>query len=179
MSRLLEELQNKEYRDAFVASEINIGVPYQTRSLREGRGWTQQELADRAGMKQPRISAIEQPGGSRLNLGTLRRLASAFDCALIVHFAPFSKLVDWARNFSPDEFQVPSFEEDFAGSTKEPDASNVGLLEKVVVIDQYKEDTQSPVEQRAAGLSRRIAEREQHALSQSQSSAVNLAVRYG
>ena len=63
-------------------------------------------------MKQPRISAIEQPGGRRLNLETLRRLASAFDCALIVHFAPFSKLVDWARNFSPDEFQVPSFADD-------------------------------------------------------------------
>ena len=128
MSRLLEELQDKEYRDAFVASETNIALPYQIRALRERRGWTQQELADRAGMKQSRISAIEQPGGGKLNLETLRRLASAFDSALVVRFAPFSELVDWVETFSPDEFQVPSFEEDFADSAQEPDEPNQDSL---------------------------------------------------
>ncbi len=111
-SDLGKRLEDKEYRDAFVASEINMGLPFQIRCLREGRGWTQSELAERASMKQPRISAIESPGSASLNLETLRRLASAFDCALIVRFAPFSELMRWSEEFGPDTFQVRSFLEE-------------------------------------------------------------------
>jgi hypothetical protein len=63
-------------------------------------------------MLQPRIAAMERPSGSEPNLRTLKRLASAFDVALIVRFAPFSELVEWAEKFSPDTFTVPSFEDD-------------------------------------------------------------------
>jgi len=63
-------------------------------------------------MLQPRISAMEAPGGAKFTLETLRRLASAFDVALVVRFAPFSDLVRWAEEFSPDTFSVAGFGED-------------------------------------------------------------------
>lgn len=104
--------ENKEYRNAFVAAQINIGIPFQIRALREQRGWSQKDLGKLTGMKQPRISAMERPGGSSFNIETLERLASAFDIALIIRFAPFKDLVKWTENFSPDTFFVPSFDDE-------------------------------------------------------------------
>jgi transcriptional regulator with XRE-family HTH domain len=109
---MVAKLQDKAYRDAFVGSQINIELPSQIRALREKRGWTQGQLAKKAGMVQPRISAIETPGKGKLNLETLRRLASALDVGLIVRFAPFSEMIEWVEQFSPDSFAVPSFDED-------------------------------------------------------------------
>jgi transcriptional regulator with XRE-family HTH domain len=111
--RLIAELKNKEYRDAFVSAHIDTGIPFQVRVLREHRGFTQKELAERAGMKQERISAIENPNyKNAFTLSTLKRLASAFDIALIVRFAPISQLVDWELKLSPESLQAVSFNED-------------------------------------------------------------------
>jgi hypothetical protein len=63
-------------------------------------------------MVQPRISAIEKPGYGNLNLSTLKALAAAFDVALVVRFAPFGELMRWSDTFSPDEFEVPSFDDE-------------------------------------------------------------------
>ena len=106
------KLQNPEYRKAFVASQINIGIPFQVRSMMKHKGWTQEQLADRAGMLQPRISAILKPGKGRLNIETLRRLAEAFDCGLFVRFASFGELFRWSEEFDPESFNVSSFEND-------------------------------------------------------------------
>jgi transcriptional regulator with XRE-family HTH domain len=111
-SQIAKSLRKKKYREAFVRSQINIGIPFQVRALREKRPWNQKQLAEAAGMLQPRISAIERPGGSKLNLETLLRLAAAFDVGLIVRFASFSEMVRWADEFSPDSFEVPSFADD-------------------------------------------------------------------
>lgn len=105
----MRDLKRKTYREAFVRSQINVGIPFQVRALREKKGWKQTQLAEASGMLQPRISAIERPGESKLNLETLLRLAGAFDVGLVVRFAPFSQMLRWAEEFSPDTFQVPSF----------------------------------------------------------------------
>ena len=110
----IARLKNKQYRDAFVASQISVGLPFQIRALREQRGWKQSHLAEKAGMLQPRISAMESPGGVKFNLETLRRLASAFDVGLAVRFVPFSDLVGWSERFSPDDFKIPSFSEEMS-----------------------------------------------------------------
>ncbi len=108
-SELVKKLSTPEFRGAFVASQINIGVPFQIRALRKERHWTQPELAERAGMKQSRISAMEKPGGPKLNIETLCRLASAFDVGLEVRFVPFGELIDHNDGFNPDSFSVKSF----------------------------------------------------------------------
>lgn len=113
-SSLAEQLSGKEYRDAFVGAQIRVGLPMQCRALRESRGWTQPQLAEAAGMSQPRISEIERPGERKLNLETLLRLASAFDVALQVRFVPFSTFVDDDDSIDFDNFYVEPFDEDLA-----------------------------------------------------------------
>ncbi|MBS1842735.1 MAG: helix-turn-helix transcriptional regulator [Acidobacteria bacterium] len=111
----IEKLKKgKPYREAFVTSQISVGIPFQIRALREQRGLGQKQLAEAAGMLQPRISAMEKPGNGSLNLETLKRLAGAFDVGLIVKFVPFTELTQWADDFSPDTFFVASFEDEEA-----------------------------------------------------------------
>jgi transcriptional regulator with XRE-family HTH domain len=111
-SKIAEKLHDPEYRKAFVASEINIGLPFQVRALLKARGWTQGMLAEKADMLQPRISGLMSPGKTRPNIDTLRRLAEAFDCGLAVRFVPFSELAAWSEQFDPESFNVPDFEHD-------------------------------------------------------------------
>lgn len=108
----VKKLKNKEYRDAYVGEYLHTNIAYQVRALRKQRGWDQKKLADNAGMLQPRISTIENPSNSKLNLDTLLRLANAFDVALSVRFTAFSDLLRWSEGFSPDNFEVNSFDQD-------------------------------------------------------------------
>jgi len=126
MARLAK---SKAHRAAYVSSQISIGIPYQVRALRKRAGWGQKRLAAESGMMQPRISAIENPGEGDLNLDTLKRLAAAFDVALIVRFAPFSELIRWSDRFSPDEFEVPSFGKDESLSEINNSLVTVGYLD--------------------------------------------------
>jgi transcriptional regulator with XRE-family HTH domain len=128
-SSLAEQLKNKEYRDAFVASQLRIGLPMQCRALRESRELTQPQLAEAAGMSQPRISEIERPGERKPNLDTLLRLASAFDVALQVRFVPFSKLIDDDDAIHFDSFYVEPFDEDMSRLEKqESQMKSVAIL---------------------------------------------------
>jgi transcriptional regulator with XRE-family HTH domain len=113
-SSLIAELKDKEYRDAFVASQIRIGLPLQCRALRESRELTQPALAAAAGMTQPQISEIERPGERRLNIETLLRLASAYDVALQVRFVPFSQLIHDDDDIDLEHLEIAPFEEDLA-----------------------------------------------------------------
>jgi transcriptional regulator with XRE-family HTH domain len=110
-SKAIDKLRDPEYRQAFVASQINFGIPFQIRAMLKARpGWTQQTLAERTDMLQPRISGLMTPGKTRPNIETLRRVAEAFDCGLVVRFAPFSELLRWSENFDPESFNVKSFD---------------------------------------------------------------------
>ncbi|HEV2200995.1 MAG TPA: helix-turn-helix transcriptional regulator [Bryobacteraceae bacterium] len=127
ISKIAEKLKEIGYRKAFIASQINIGIPFQIRALMKARGWTQDTLAEKTGMLQPRISGLMKPGKTRPNIETLRRVAEAFDCALIVRFAPFSELAKWAEEFEPDSFNVPSFTDDVGFIEHKPAASAMGI----------------------------------------------------
>lgn len=118
-SSLVAELRDKEYRDAYVESQIRMLLPLQVRELRKRRDWTQPELADKAGMGQPRISELEKPGERRLTIETLLRLASAFDIGLQVRFLPLSELMEWSEGLDVDRFDVPSFETELKNAAQE------------------------------------------------------------
>jgi transcriptional regulator with XRE-family HTH domain len=111
---LRKRLLNKKNREAFVSASVDQTIPFQIRALRlsEERNWTQKELATRAGMKQERISVCENPNYGKFSLQTLKQLASAFDVALIVRFAPFSELVEWESNLSPESLNVKNFDKE-------------------------------------------------------------------
>lgn len=141
-SLLATELRDKEYRDAFMASQLRISLPMQCRALRESREWTQPQLAEKASMSQPRISEIERPGERRLNLETLLRLASAFDVALQVRFVPFSQLVDDDDQVNLDDFYIAPFEEDIAALE-----SREEQMKSVIVMGAHKAAAGGPGQQ--------------------------------
>lgn len=111
-AELVEEiLSSKDYRDALVSAEISKRLAAQIRMMRVDptRNWSQAELGARAGgIAQETISVLESPHYGRYSLQTLKRLASAYDVALIVSFAPFSELVDRIINLTPEALAVPS-----------------------------------------------------------------------
>ena len=109
---IASSLRDKAYRDAVVAAEINTTLPFQIRTMRTARGWSQSDLAERTGQAQKTISDFENPSYGKLTLTSLKRLASAFDVALVVRFVPFSELVDWAASMSHKTLAVPSFDDD-------------------------------------------------------------------
>lgn len=109
---LWKKLQGKKYRHSFVSSQIGASVAAQIASTRVSRGWTQGELAKRAKMSQVRISVLEDPNYENFSIKTLKRLAEAFDTALILRFAPFSEMLEWLTTLPPEHLAVPRFEED-------------------------------------------------------------------
>src|SRR5207253_2649565 len=97
-----------------VLEYIKNGVPYQIRSLRDQRGWTQGYLGEKAGKRQHGISRLEDPRyGSKLSIKSLLEIASAFDVALLVKFVPFSRLLNEYDDVSPEALSAKSvFDED-------------------------------------------------------------------
>jgi transcriptional regulator with XRE-family HTH domain len=131
----LAEIADKEYRHGLVTAQIEVDLPLQIRALRKQRRLTQPELAELTGMKQPRFPLMEKPSGARFTLETLRRLAKAFDVALIVRFAPFSELLEWSEKFDPDSFRVASFDGERAQLEKQEslvDFSQDGALAEML-----------------------------------------------
>jgi transcriptional regulator with XRE-family HTH domain len=89
----------KEYRDAFAEADTGCALAAQIAAMRGARGWTQEELARRAGMRQERVSVLEDPSYARHSLRTLRRVAEAFDVALLVRFVSHEEML--ARAVEP------------------------------------------------------------------------------
>ncbi len=111
-NQLWEKMRDKPYRDTFVAAHLSTNIAAQIQTIREQHGWTKKQLAQKAGMSPSRITVMEDPSYENFTLTTLKRLASAFDVALIARFTPFSALVDWVAELSPAKLQTPEFEKD-------------------------------------------------------------------
>lgn len=110
--QVITSLEDKEYRDFYVGEHIDQGLAFQVRATRDERGWTQAELASRIGSGQSAISKLEDSDYGRQSLTTLKKLASAFDVALIVRFVPFSDLVNYTSNLTPDHLAPVDFARD-------------------------------------------------------------------
>ena len=110
--KLRHEFQDKEYRQAYADEFLNASIATQIKVLRDQRPWTQGELAEKAGMKQSRISLLENVNYSAWSLTTLKRLAEAFDVTLKVSFESYSaRLLDIQR-FGRESLERLAFDED-------------------------------------------------------------------
>ncbi len=130
---LIQRLKSsKERRDAFVSAYVDEIIPFQIRALREqsDRKWTQQELAEKAGMKQERISTLENPNYGSYSLRILKQIASAFDVALMVRFIPFSELAEWKLHLSSASLEVPSCDQEDYFKDKPENEVGTELLEQ-------------------------------------------------
>jgi transcriptional regulator with XRE-family HTH domain len=128
--KLINELRDQEYREAFISEHIASGVPFQIKALRDQREWSQKELGKKANMLQARISVLEDPNYAKFNINTLKKIASAFDVGLVVRFVPFGELAEWELNLSSESLKVPSFNED-------PYFQENKVSEKVAITNQY------------------------------------------
>lgn len=97
LRQLAEDLHGKDFRDAYLDSSLCWIVRTQVRLIREDRGWSQEELAEKAGISFPTINRIEnlQITSFAPKIGTLLKIAAAFDCALIVRFEAWSDYLRW------------------------------------------------------------------------------------
>lgn len=59
-----------------------MNLAERVRSLREARGWTQQQLADMIQTEQPRISELERGLYPSPRISTLRKLAEVFGVSI-------------------------------------------------------------------------------------------------
>jgi transcriptional regulator with XRE-family HTH domain len=59
---------------------VNAG---RIRALREAKGWSQRELARRAKVRQPSLSAIETGQAKRIDVAMLERIANALGADLV------------------------------------------------------------------------------------------------
>lgn len=109
---LKEGFKDKDYRHGYVDEFLNAWIATQIKVLREQRGWSQEELAQHAGMRQPRISALENVNYSSWSIGVLRKLAEAFDLALCVSFESFGTRADDIEGLSRTNLERHSFPDD-------------------------------------------------------------------
>ena len=84
----------------------------QIKVLREQREWTQEELADRAKMKQERVALLENVNYESWTLSVLRRFARAFDLRLDVEFKDFGSFFEDFANFGQESLERDSFKDD-------------------------------------------------------------------
>jgi transcriptional regulator with XRE-family HTH domain len=80
--------------------------------LREDREWTQSKLADESGMKQERISVLEDVDYESWTIKTLKRFARAFDLRLSIKFESFGSFLTDYDEFSRDNLKRLSFDKD-------------------------------------------------------------------
>src|SRR5919109_407392 len=125
---LKEEFQDKEYRHAYAEDFLNTKIAAQIRVLREQRGWTQADLADRIGTKQAGVSRLENVNYSGWKIETLKKIARAFDMTFNGGFESFGKLLDEAEKFSRETLEKPSFENDPGFYAREAASAKVQRL---------------------------------------------------
>ncbi|WP_370969834.1 helix-turn-helix domain-containing protein [Amycolatopsis sp. cg9] len=84
---LRAELGVDRTHHAYEAARIAFELGTEVRMLREERGWTQTELAERAGMTQSAMARFEA-GGTIPTLPVLERVAAALQMRLSIALSP-------------------------------------------------------------------------------------------
>lgn len=109
---LASEFEDKEYAHAYLEEFSNMEIAAQIKALREQRGLTQEGLSQLAGMKQERVSALEDVNYGSWTAKTLRKLAEAFDVSIKISFESVSSRILDIDKLSAKELEKPSRTED-------------------------------------------------------------------
>lgn len=118
LENFINEFQDKETRHIYLEDFQNSYIATQIKVLREQRGWTQAELAEKAGMKQERISVLEDVNYSSWTLSALRRLARAFDLRIKLAFEDFDSFLKEFTTFNRKELERKPFKDSYIFSGK-------------------------------------------------------------
>ena len=110
--QMRKNLNDSDFRKQFINAHVDEGIAFQIRALRNRQQLKQSELAQLMGVRQPLIASWENPNYGKYTLNTLKDLAKAFDVGLLVRFVPFSTVIDWTVDLTPDAIAPPSFDEE-------------------------------------------------------------------
>jgi transcriptional regulator with XRE-family HTH domain len=133
---LRSEFHDKEYRQIYSDESLNTYIATQIKVLREQRELTQKQLAEETGMAQPRIAVLEDVNYSSWSIGTLRRLAQAFDLRLSVKFENFSSLIPELEGFDRESLKRDSFKDDSWFHKKTVKSADMPILEAAYATTQ-------------------------------------------
>ena len=107
--RLLENLRDKEYREEYATTLLFTDLSAQVKALRRQRGYSQEDLANRIGTQQPKLSSIENPftgvDPPNLELSTLQRVGYALGVRLKISFEPYATLVTEMDSVTSDSLR--------------------------------------------------------------------------
>lgn len=139
MSELTQTLK-KEFKDKVIAhiyikEFLYENIATQIKVLREQRGWTQIELAEKAGMKQSRISLLENPNYDKWTISTLTKLAETFDVGLYLSYENFSTIIERIDSFSRESLERKSREDDLDDEIKKEHKYKEAL--SYTIFDEY------------------------------------------
>jgi len=111
---LLTDFLDKDYAHGYIDEFLNTEIATQIRVLREEQKLTQNELAVLAGMKQERISVLEDVYYDGWTIKILKKLAEALDVTLKVSFESFTDRIKDVLNLSRESLQRKPRELDLA-----------------------------------------------------------------
>lgn len=117
---LRQDFHDADYAHAYVDDFLSAEIATQIKVLREQRELTQQQLAELAGMSQPRLSKLEDVNYGSWNIKTLAKLARAFDVTLKVSFETFGSRIGDIVNFNRRALQRKSRADEFASAESAP-----------------------------------------------------------
>ena len=144
MNTLNEELRldflDKDYAHDYVDEFLNASIATQIKAIRQQRGLSQEELADLAGMKQERISVLEDVNYGSWSIKTLRRLARAFDVTLKVSFETFGVRIDDIVNFSRQNLERDSRKEELLKES----AAMINEAQPIIDMMKWAKDRNRP-----------------------------------
>lgn len=110
--KLRIEFQDEDYRYAYDEEFSNSRMATQLKVIREKQELKQTELAELAGMKQSRISALEDVNYNAWSVSTLRRLARALGVRFFFGFESWGELLPEIETFGRKALERPRFEKD-------------------------------------------------------------------
>jgi len=145
MEKSFLALKSHKAREAYVEAELVNGLAHQIRIIRQQRGLTQKQLAEKLGTTQTTVSRLEDPSYGRYSMRSLLALSKVFDVALFVRYMPFSKFMPATWDTRPEHFEAIGYEDEafkiqFFAETKRK-AYDVKVIPSMSVVNYitYKE----------------------------------------
>lgn len=88
------DLENKDDRHKYMIKKLRMDIAYNVRLIRIQHDWTQDQLAERCHTEQPAISQVENWNAEFPSTDTLKRIAEAFDCGLMIRFDGWEEIIN-------------------------------------------------------------------------------------
>ncbi len=155
MNELVEQLR-LEFKDeecayTYVDEFLNAAIATQIKVIREQRGLSQEQLAEKTGMKQERISVLEDVNYGSWSVTTLKRIARALGVTLKVSFETFGSIIDDIANFSRNSLERESRKEELCGEHQRNVTSSTVLVD---LMEGAKNRNKQPKNQESGQLSK-------------------------